>query len=45
MLKILANVDGFYGALHQKIKPNIAKYDICFSIVFGAINKYLLCQS
>lgn len=45
MLKNLANIDGFHGALHQKIKPAATKYDICFSIIFHTIGKYLLCQS
>ncbi len=45
MLKNLANVDGFHGALYQKIKPNNTKYDVCFSIIFGGTGKYLLCQN
>jgi|688.fasta_scaffold841917_1 hypothetical protein len=45
MLKNLANVDGFYGALHQKIKPTSTKYDICFSIMFSGVSKYLICSS
>jgi hypothetical protein len=45
MLKNLASVDGFYGALHQKIKPSAAKYDVCFSVMFGGVSKYLICSS
>ena len=45
MLKNLAIVDGFYGALHQKIKPTSTKFDICFSIMFSGVSKYLICSS
>jgi hypothetical protein len=45
MLKNLANIDGFHGVLHQKIKPNSSKFDICFSLIFSMVAKYLLCQT
>jgi hypothetical protein len=45
MLKNLSSIDGFHGALYQKIKPNSTKFDVCFSLIFTTIAKYLLCQS
>jgi hypothetical protein len=45
MLKNLYTIDGFYGVLHQKIKSNNGRFDVCFSIIFANIAKYLLCQS